>query len=180
MSFAPGMVMLKPGEGHRLEAMGNIHFNKASNADTGGGWALVQQHVTGANPPWHQHDREDEAFYVLEGRARVWVGDAKFEAEPGSFVLGPRGVPHTFARMPDSDLKLLLLIAPAAFERMFDEIAQLSAREQQDPSVLGGIAARYGVRILGPPETDGRGDTSEPQCRATPTVESPSAPGRLP
>jgi mannose-6-phosphate isomerase-like protein (cupin superfamily) len=145
------MVILKPGEGRRLEAMGNVHVNKAVGAETGGAWALVEQHVTGANPPLHQHDREDEAFYVLEGRARVWVGDAAFEAEAGSFVLGPRGVPHTFARHPGGDLKLLLLIAPAGLEQMFDEIALLSESEQLDPSVLGGIAARYGAQILGPP-----------------------------
>jgi mannose-6-phosphate isomerase-like protein (cupin superfamily) len=143
------MVALKPGEGRRVEALGNVRFNKAVGTDTGGAWALVEVHVTGADPPLHQHDREDEAFYVLEGRARVWVGDAEFEADAGSFVLGPRGLPHTFAVQPGGDLKLLVLIAPAGFEQMFDEIALLSEREQQDPSVLAGIAASYGVRTLG-------------------------------
>ena len=151
MSFAPGMIALKPGEGRRVEAMGNVRINKAVGADTGGAWALVEVQVTGAGPPLHKHDREDEAFYVLEGRAQVWVGDAEFEAEAGSFVLGPRGVPHTFAGRPGGDLKLLVLIAPAGFEQMFDELAQLSGDEQQDPSVLGGIAARYGVQTFGPP-----------------------------
>jgi mannose-6-phosphate isomerase-like protein (cupin superfamily) len=151
MSFAPGMVALKPGEGRRVDAMGNVRINKAVGADTGGAWALVEVQVSGTGPPLHQHDREDEAFYVLEGRARVWVGDAEFEAEAGSFVLGPRGVPHTFAGQPGGDLKLLVLIAPAGFEQMFDELARLPAEEQQDPSVLSGMAARYGVRTLGPP-----------------------------
>jgi mannose-6-phosphate isomerase-like protein (cupin superfamily) len=151
MSFAPGMVALKPGEGRRVDAMGNVRTNKAVGSDTGGAWALVEMQVTGAGPPLHKHDREDEAFYVLEGRARVWVGDVEFEAEAGSFVLGPRGVPHTFAGQPGGDLKLLVLIAPAGFEQMFDEIAQLPEGEQQDPSVLGAIAARYGVQTLGPP-----------------------------
>jgi mannose-6-phosphate isomerase-like protein (cupin superfamily) len=63
----------------------------------------------------HQHEREDEAWFVLQGRMRVWVGDAEIDAEPGSFVLAPRGVPHTFAREPGSDFKLLLLIAPAGW-----------------------------------------------------------------
>jgi hypothetical protein len=34
---------------------------------------------------------------------------------------------------------------------MFDEVALLSEAEQQDPSILGEIAARYGVQVLGPP-----------------------------
>jgi mannose-6-phosphate isomerase-like protein (cupin superfamily) len=151
MTFAPGMVALGPAAGHRLEMMGNLHINKAVDADTNGAWALVEQHVTGANPPLHQHEREDEAWYVLLGRVRIRVGDTEIDGEPGSFVLAPRGVPHTFARQPGSDLKLLLLIAPAGLERMFDEVALLAPAEQQDPSVLGEIAARYGVHVLDPP-----------------------------
>lgn len=151
MTFAPGMIVLGPAEGHRLKAMGNLHINKAVDVDTNGAWTLVEQHVTGANPPLHQHEREDEAWYVLQGRVRVRVGDTEIDGEPGSFVLAPRGVPHTFARQPGDDLKLLLLIAPAGLERMFDEVALLSEGEQQDPSTLGEIAARYGVQVLGPP-----------------------------
>lgn len=92
-----------------------------------------------------------QAWYVLQGRVRVREGDAEIDGEPGSFVLAPRGVAHTFARLPGDDLKLLLFIAPAGLERMFDEVANLSEGEQQDPSVLGDIAARYGVQALGPP-----------------------------
>jgi mannose-6-phosphate isomerase-like protein (cupin superfamily) len=131
--------------------MGNVHINKAVHADTNGAWALVEQHIIGANPPLHQHDREDEAWYVLQGRVRVQVGDSQIDGEPGSFVLAPRGVPHTFARLPGDDLKLLLFIAPAGMERMFDEMANLSEAEQQDPSILGEIGTRYGVHVLGPP-----------------------------
>ncbi len=151
MTFAPGMVVLGPGEGQRLEAMGNVHLNKAVGADTGGAWALLEQHTTGANPPLHLHEREDEAFYVLQGRMRVWIGDAEFEADAGSFVLAPRGVPHTLARQPGSDLKLLVLIVPGGFEQMFDEIAIMSQADQHDPAALSDVAARYGVQILGPP-----------------------------
>ena len=151
MTLAPGTIVLGRGEGHRLEVMGNVHLNKAASADTNGAWALVEQHVVGANPPLHQHDHEDEAWYVLQGRVRVWIGDTEIDADAGSFVLAPRGVPHTFARQPGADLKLLLLITPAGLEKMFDEVALLSPAEQQNPAVLGQIAARYGVQVLGPP-----------------------------
>ena len=151
MSFAPGMVVLGPGEGRRLEPMGNVLLNKAVGADTGGSWALLEQHVTGVTPPLHRHEREDEAFYVLQGRARVWVGDDEFDAEPGSFVLAPRNVPHTYARHPGGDLKLLVLIAPAGFEQMFAEVVLLPEADQLSPSVLAEVAGRFGVHILGPP-----------------------------
>jgi mannose-6-phosphate isomerase-like protein (cupin superfamily) len=151
MTFAPGLITLGPDEGARLEAFGNLHINKVVDSDTGGGWTLVEQHVTGANPPLHQHEREDEAFYVLQGRVRVLVGDSAIDGEAGSFVFAPRGVPHTFARQPGEDLKMLLVIAPAGLERFFDDVSRLAEAEQQDPSVLSTLAANYGVEVLGPP-----------------------------
>ncbi|MGH3889505.1 MAG: cupin domain-containing protein [Pseudonocardiaceae bacterium] len=151
MTYAPGLIVLKPGQGRHIAAMGNIHLNKAEGVDTDGAWALVEQEVLGANPPLHLHEREDEAFFVLQGRVRVWVGDAEFEGGAGTFVLAPRGVPHTYARQPGENLKLLVFVSPAGFERMFDDIALLSETEQSDPVALSEIAARYGVQILGPP-----------------------------
>jgi len=151
MTHAPGLIVLKPGQGRRIAALGNLHLNKVEGADTDGAWALVEQHVLGANPPLHLHEREDEAFYVLAGRVRVWVGDAEFEGDAGTFVLAPRGVPHTYARQPGEDLKLLVLVSPAGFEQMFDDVALLSETEQNDPAALGEIAAHYGIQILGPP-----------------------------
>jgi len=151
MTYAPGLIVLPPGQGRRIAALGNVHLNKVEGADTGGAWALVEQEVAGTNPPLHLHEREDEAFYVLAGQVRVWVGDAEFEGGAGTFVFAPRGVPHTYARQPGPDLRLLVLVSPAGFERMFDDIALLPETEQHDPAVLGELAARYGVQILGPP-----------------------------
>lgn len=151
MTYAPGLIVLKPGQGHRITALGNFHVTKAEGADTDGAWALVEQEILGANPPLHRHEHEDEAFYVLAGHLRVWVGDTEFAGGPGTFVLAPRGVPHTYARQPGETLKLLLLVSPAGFERMFDDIAELAETEQNDPAALGKLAAHYGVQILGPP-----------------------------
>jgi mannose-6-phosphate isomerase-like protein (cupin superfamily) len=89
MTFAPGMVVFGPGEGQRVPFMGNLHFNKAVAADTNGSWALVEQHMTGANPPLHQHDREDEAWYVLQGRVRVYVVDTEIDGEPEALSWRP-------------------------------------------------------------------------------------------
>ena len=36
------------------------------------------------------------AWYVIAGELTVLVGDERVEAGPGDFVLGPRGIPHTF------------------------------------------------------------------------------------
>ena len=38
----------------------------------------------------------DQRLYVIDGELTVFVGDERIEARPGDFVLGPKGVPHTF------------------------------------------------------------------------------------
>ena len=48
---------------------------------------------------WHQHDEEDEAFLVLEGRLRVEFRDGAVELDPGDMLVVPRGLEHrTVAR----------------------------------------------------------------------------------
>jgi mannose-6-phosphate isomerase-like protein (cupin superfamily) len=48
--------------------------------------------------PLHVHEREDEAFHVLEGSLSIRMGEEEeeFEAPPGSFVFQPRGIPRAF------------------------------------------------------------------------------------
>jgi mannose-6-phosphate isomerase-like protein (cupin superfamily) len=46
--------------------------------------------------PLHVHHADDEAWYVLEGRLRVRLGDEVYEAGPGSAVLAPKGTPHAY------------------------------------------------------------------------------------
>jgi mannose-6-phosphate isomerase-like protein (cupin superfamily) len=82
MTYAPGSIVVKPEQGRRIAVMGNLHLNKVESADTDGAWALLEQEVLGANPPLHLHEREDEAFYVLAGRVRVWVGARSLRAVP--------------------------------------------------------------------------------------------------
>ena len=44
---------------------------------------------------WHKHDREDELFYVLEGRLLVDIeGRGTVTLEPRQGVVVPRGVVH--------------------------------------------------------------------------------------
>ena len=43
---------------------------------------------------WHKHDREDEFFYVVEGRLLLDVEGRTFELAPRQGLLVPRGVVH--------------------------------------------------------------------------------------
>jgi len=56
---------------------------------------------------WHDHQTEDELFYVVKGKFRIKLRDGEVELGPGEFAVVPRGVEH----MPvaDEEVHVLLL-----------------------------------------------------------------------
>ena len=107
----------------------------------------------GAVPPLHVHHREDEAFYVLEGEYSVFIGDDVITASPGSWVWGPRDVPHGY-QVHSRRGRHLSLMMPGGFEAFFEEVAAIAtpdADPRTEMSRLEAVAARYDVELLGPP-----------------------------
>lgn len=43
---------------------------------------------------WHQHEKEDELFFVLKGSMNLELCDGVVTLDPGEFVVVPRGVEH--------------------------------------------------------------------------------------
>ena len=43
---------------------------------------------------WHQHDREDELFFVVQGSFRMEFRDRVVELREGEMLVVPRGVEH--------------------------------------------------------------------------------------
>jgi quercetin dioxygenase-like cupin family protein len=128
----------------------------ASAGDTNGVLGAVDVvSPRGAGPPLHVHHREDEAFYVVEGEYTVFVGDESIAGIPGSWVWGPREVPHGY-QVHSPRGRHLSLTMPAGFEAFFEEVADL-ATPSTDPrdtmSQISAVSARYGVELLGPPRT---------------------------
>jgi mannose-6-phosphate isomerase-like protein (cupin superfamily) len=57
---------------------------------------------------WHKHDREDEMFFVLEGRLIVDVeGGRTFDLGPQQAVVVPKGVVHR-TRAPERAVVLMV------------------------------------------------------------------------
>jgi len=55
---------------------------------------------------WHQHDREDEFFFVMEGKLLVDLEGRTVELEAGQGVVVPRGVSHR-PRAPERTVVLM-------------------------------------------------------------------------
>ena len=105
-------VVVQPGEGHRVA---NVEF-LARSADTPRFNFAIITKDPGDGPPLHVHPREDDAFYILEGEVVMIVDDDEVTVGPGTFVLVPPGVPHTFANRSQSAARIVNVHAPAGFD----------------------------------------------------------------
>src|SRR5262245_40615557 len=153
-------IALGPDEGEALWFLGFLVTMKASGATTGGRVAVLEHLAPrGAGAPLHVHRREDEWFYVTEGELTFWVGGRVTAAPAGSFVYGPRDVPHTF-EVASEQARFLLVVEPAGFEDFMRALAEPAgaltlppppAEPPGDPGPLVALAAEHGVEILGPP-----------------------------
>ena len=60
--------------------------------------------------PWHQHDQEDEMFFVLRGHLRIGRSDADggpVSVLPGEFFVVPRGVRHNTSATEETWIALI-------------------------------------------------------------------------
>jgi len=136
---------------------GALYRIKARAEDTAGALGLVEAtFYKGFGPPLHVHHREDEGFYVIDGQIRFRQGDDEFVAGPGSWVWGPRGVPHTF--MVESDMTRALIAAcPGGFEAMF-QVGGVPLTEspeppvqEYDPEEAVAMSKQFDFEVVGPP-----------------------------
>ena len=152
-------IALGPGEGEALWFLGTLGTVKASADTTAGRVAVIEQLAPrGSGSPLHVHHSEDEWFYVIEGELTVWVGGRVITAPAGSFVFGPRDIPHTFMVSSD-EARFLLVTEPAGFEQFMRAAAQPAERLEIPPAptappdmaAMVALAAEHGMEILGPP-----------------------------
>lgn len=156
-SVAP--IALQPGEGDARWFIGALGTIKADSETTGGRLALLEfSWPEGGGSPLHVHRNEDEWFYVIEGELTLWVGGEVIVAPAGSFVYGPRDIPHTFV-VTSTEARFLMVTDPAPFA---DFVRALSVPaeamtlppafvEPPTPEHMTAVAAEYGIEILGPP-----------------------------
>jgi quercetin dioxygenase-like cupin family protein len=150
----PQSALMKDG-GEAYWVFGELYTVKVSAAETNGMVAVVETVTFPQNgPPLHTHTREDESFYVLEGRFQFTVGDQTMEVGPGGFVFGPRGVQHGYRNISALPARKLVIITPGGFEEFFRELGERATQRVGAPPHRTGViekglalAEKYGLRI---------------------------------
>jgi quercetin dioxygenase-like cupin family protein len=147
------IILLGPGEGNSVSVLGDSYTFKVAAKDTGGAYALweIAAPAAAAGPPPHIHEREDEAFYILEGELNFQIGERTINATAGTFAFAPRGIVHKFSNPASKAAKALVIVSPAGFEKALEEMAQVAPRGDEPPDIekLLAIAGKYGLKIFG-------------------------------
>jgi len=88
-----GAVILRPGEGERLEMGVSQVLIKAGSEQTAGTFYIGESTLAPGFPgrPPHTHETFHDMFYVLEGTLTLVVGDETIAAEAGTFACIPPG-----------------------------------------------------------------------------------------
>ncbi len=149
-------VIRNPGEGRTIAVVGDVYRFLATGEDTDGKYALWEAIVPpGGGSPLHVHSREEEGFYILEGKITFTINGERVVAMAGTFTNMPVGMPHSFKNESGKSARMLISVAPAGLEGMFFEFGvplpegsttALPPTREEIEKLLA-IAPRYGIEI---------------------------------
>jgi quercetin dioxygenase-like cupin family protein len=145
---------LNSREDQAFKFLGLPTLMRASGETTNGAFGLIEHWSMppGWASPYHTHHLEDESFYVLEGEV-AFVCDGKWlKAGPGTYVFGPREIPHGFRVVGAVPARMLILCSPAGFENFVTELGEPESAPPSPPDMakLAAMAAKYKIDIHGP------------------------------
>lgn len=144
--------VVQPGMGRLLNLQTFEAEVLASAEQTSGAFTVLRtkSEPPDFGPPLHVHDDAAEAFLVLEGEYLMYIDEEQTVCPPGTFVYIPAGTPHTFKVVSSSAGMKLNIFSPAAMVGFFEDLAAAEAAGTPSPELLGKIADRNKMRVLGP------------------------------
>jgi mannose-6-phosphate isomerase-like protein (cupin superfamily) len=141
--------VLAPGEGRSIDLGAFAMTVKADSDETNGAFSLLEAvEPPGFGPPLHIHHDAAEAFYVLEGEYLMFLDDRQVSCPAGSFIFIPAGVPHGF-KVGSTPSRKLNFYFPAAMIGYFDDLSAAIGRGDADESLLGEVARKHSMEIVG-------------------------------
>jgi mannose-6-phosphate isomerase-like protein (cupin superfamily) len=139
--------------GKQLYVVGDDTWIKISSHDTHGSFVVFES-VTPVKggPPLHLHHKQDEWWYILEGRFLFEVDGKQFYAGPGDTVFAPHGSVHTFQNAGTDPGRTLTTVVPGGLDLFFEELSEMVPRgATPDVAELSALCCKHGLELLGPP-----------------------------
>lgn len=112
----------------------------------------------GGSPPLHVHETLDDSFLMLEGQVVVRCGEETVVADPGSYVVMPHGVEHTFRVTSPAPARMLLVHADDSFLSFIETVGEPTSEHRLPPpgevdldfDTLAAASAAHGAPMIGP------------------------------
>jgi quercetin dioxygenase-like cupin family protein len=154
-SLAARTIVLPPEAGERFTIIGGSVRVLIDGESSGGRCCVFECPIPpGDGPPLHRHEREDELFYVVEGRFKFSVDGREFVGERGSFACAPRGSIHAFRNVGRTPGLLHVTCTPAGLETPFRAVRIPESGPALTPEQIMAEFGKHGVTFHGPPLTD--------------------------
>lgn len=146
MRMGVGPSIVRPGEGRSFPGI----IFKTYARDSGGAFSIVEHpYAPRMLVPPHVHEATDQVTYVVEGTVGVRLGDEEFLVEQGSYVVKPRGTPHTHWNPSDKAARVIEVSAPGSFEGFFEGVAEILSQPNPDrPRLLSELGSRFATTFL--------------------------------
>jgi len=156
--------MADSGESPLLWFLDTLVAVRVAHAAGSDGISLLEHRAPARHsPPLHVHTAEDELFHVLDGAFRFQVDGDQLWLEAGSFLLVPKGTPHTF-RVESAGGRWFTVTTHSDFERFVRAVGLPAPRAELPPPPgppaaeemerLVEVARRHNIEIVGPPLHD--------------------------
>ncbi len=112
----------------------------------------------GGSPPLHVHDTLDDSFLLLAGEMVVRCGEQTLVARPGTYVVVPHGVEHTFRVTSAAPARLLLVHGDDSFLSFIEALGSPTTAHRLPPpgesdvdgDTIVRVSGEHGAPIVGP------------------------------
>lgn len=142
--------LVPPGGGPSHDWESDHICVKVTSADTGGAFALVEDHLKAEFAlGLHLHRQHAETFYILEGVVDFHIDGDWMSARPGTTIHIPPGVPHAVTLPRRQPAKMLMIFQPSGFDQYLAELSRLSEQELADPAFMHTLEIKYDIINLG-------------------------------
>jgi mannose-6-phosphate isomerase-like protein (cupin superfamily) len=94
--------------------------------------------------PLHLHRDDDEAWYVLEGKLQVRVGEEIHEASAGCAVFVPRGTAHTYCNAGPGLVRYLLVMT----SNIYSLIQEIHSMKERSSAALRLVFEKHNSELL--------------------------------
>ena len=115
---------------------------------TGGALTILEELPPMLDTPMHVHSKEDEVFYVLDGRHVITLGEEEHELGPGESIFLPRGVPHAQRRVVPGEGHQLVICTPAGLEQFFRDLGAAHEAGTLAPDAYAAASEAAGITWL--------------------------------